>query len=70
MSGMKIISKINTENGMEIKIQLNGRVIEKTFSYQELDAFVRKERKAELTNRMRSDSTNSEVEPSAKRQRR
>lgn len=69
MNDMKIISKINTENGMEIKIQLNGKVIEKTFSYQELDAFVRKERKAEM-NRMRSDSTNSEVEPSVKRQRR
>jgi len=69
-SGLEILSKINTEKGMEIKIRLNGKVIEKTFSYEELDAFVRKERKLEFKNRVRSDSTNSEVEPSAKRQRR
>jgi hypothetical protein len=65
---MEIISKINTENGMEIKIRLNGKVLEKTFSYEELDAFVRKERKEEM-KRNRSDSTSEHIQPSIKRQR-
>lgn len=63
---MEIISKINTDKGMELKLKINGEVIQKTFSYEELDAFVRKERKAEMKkNREMSDD-----EQPSKRQRR
>jgi len=54
---------------MEIKIRLNGKTLEKTFSYEELDAFVRKERKEEM-KRNRSDSTSEPIQPGVKRQRR
>ena len=66
---MEIISKINTKNGMEMKIQINGKVIEKTFAYEELDAFVRKERKAEM-NKERLNSDSDSVRSNIKRQRR
>jgi hypothetical protein len=45
---MEILSKINTDYGLEMTIKLNGSILKKVFSHEHLNAFLEQEKQKEI----------------------